>query len=303
MTERVAIVDSQGQEPLHELYTSTLSHVTFDGVTPFSLRGTPVHGHGSWCGWDFFSQSRKPVECLFIRIFDQNGRSVAGSMEYARDALKDFKPHRINKSWGSDQAYTQRQLEGLIESWGSALVVFAAGNEGRDDQSYPQKQLVGHPQVKIIAACDIHGVRAVFSSTGDPGKQYADISYLGVDSLSMNGADGRVVGWNGTSSSSPHAGGDFWAKGLTAAEVDPYLRKLVLRDDNENGIPDGIHPDFEGLIRRGEFHPDMGIGIGEIGRQENMRETGLGLGVGIASDSSIRLVPASMYHDFDLIGV
>jgi len=303
-TERVAIVDSHGEEPLHPHYREVLSHVTFHGATPDSLRGTPVHGHGTWCGSDFFTQSRKPVECLFIRVFDRNGRGSGDTQKFTNDRLKEFNPHRINNSWGAPAPYPQNWMDAYFDAIGDATVVFAAGNDGRNDQSYPQFQLVDNPQIKIIAAIDYRGVRASFSSTGRPGERYADVAYLGEGSMSLDGRNGKVVTWNGTSSASPHGGGDLWANDIDWTQADAYWRNLALQDLNENGIPDGIHPDFAQLIREGGFHPDIGIGIGEIGRQSNLIKTGLSFGTVLAGGADapmLQMIPAAQYLDFDLI--
>ena len=88
---------------------------------------------------------------------------------------------------------------------------------------------------------------------------------------------------------------------MTGSVVDAYWRDTVLRDDNDNGIPDGIHPDHAQTVQEGGFHPDVGIGIGEIGRQENMQESGLGLGVAVGSSLRVQLQPRCEYHDFDRI--
>ena len=300
MTERIAIVDSYGPQALHPRYRQMLAHVTFRGVEPPALRGRPVHGHASWCAWNLFSQARNPAECLFVRIFDEQGRGVAGTDPFVLDALRDFQPTRVSNSWGGGDAWTPAQIDDYMDAIGDATVTFAAGNEYRNGTSNPQKQLVGNRQIFIVGAIDRNGYRAKFSSTSEDNKsRYADIMYLGEGSMSLDGQSGQVVTWDGTSSSCPAAAGDLWARGLTWREADAYWRALVLEDANANGGPDGIHGEFRDLIRRGGFHPDVGRGVGEAGRQRNMKETGLGLGV--VNAAGVRMVARSQFLDFDPI--
>lgn len=297
---KVAIVDSYGPAKLHPRYTELLKHVTFHGYEPASVAGTPCHGHGSWCAWNFLAQLSNPCECLFIRIFDRDAAAIGGADEYINKALADFAPDYINNSWGGGGPWTPREIDGYLEAIGEATVVFAAGNERRGNTSNPQRQLVGRPQVVIVGAVDSKGVRAPFSSTSANGKdRYADCMMLGVGSKSLDGASGEVVTWDGTSSASPSLGGDLAARNLTWREADAYFRATVLADEDADGIPDGINKKYRDLIAGGGWHPDVGIGVVEIGRQKNLRRTGLHFsGTTIAG---VAVPTRSQFLDFDPI--
>jgi hypothetical protein len=289
---KVAIVDSHGFEAIHPLYKETLSHCTFHGITPPNLRGEPLHGHGGWCAWDWASQSTQPLEILFIRVFNQDGVKQA-SEDFEFKALKDFKPDYINYSSGATRGnrfqeaslkifYGPEWQEPWFDSIGDALVVMSAGNSSRYQYSYPQKLLVAQPQVKIIAACKADGYVAPFSSTDTWNERYVDSAYLGQNCKSLDARTGKVVTWNGTSSSCPHAGGDLCAKRIVdGAGADEYWTELGGKG--------------------GEYNAEVGLGVCEGGRQANMIRTGLGLGAirtrghGIMS----RFEDQPMYHDFE----
>lgn len=289
-TLRVAIVDSHGAEPIHPAFTEALPHVNFHGITPYNLEGVPLHGHGGWCAWDWASQSKQPLELLFLRVFNHKGQR-RGKDPFEFQALKDFKPHYINYSSGATRG--NRSQERLLrlyygkrwrlkweEAIGDALVFMSAGNSSRYQYSYPQKLLVGHPQVKIIAACKPDGHVADFSSTDRWKKRYVDCAYLGVDCKSLDARTGKVVTWQGTSSSCPHAGGDICARRFsTGAEVDEY---------------------WSNLGGKGTYNAEVGLGVCEDGRQQNMRRTGLGLGKLRMRGAELDLQP--MFHDFDPMG-
>lgn len=293
VTLRVAVVDSHGEEAIHPRFKEALSHATFHGVTPPSLRDVPLHGHGGWCAWDWASQSTQPIELLFVRVFDNNGRKNA-SEEFEFRAIADFKPHYINYSSGATRGsayqesylrnyYGPRWQDKWLESIGDALAFFSAGNSSRYEYSYPQKLLVAHPQAKIIAACQPDGHVASFSSTDTWDERYVDSAYLGVGSKSLDARTGKVVTWQGTSSSCPHAGGDICAKRFsTGKEVDEY---------------------WTSLGGKGYYNAEVGLGVCEGGRQDNMKETGLGLGTKIMHGPGLHIAVEDQpaFHDFERI--
>ena len=295
---RVAILDSIGDDRPHPKYKEILSHVTFDGYTPPALRGRPLHGHGGWCAWDWTSQSLNPSSVGLGRIFDENG---SGNLNVWPDIfawLRDNGPwDYVSNSWGSNAPFNEAWLATFIAAVGDATIVFAASNSGRGTYAYPQRQLMDNQQVIIVGAIDSKGVRPEWSSTGQPGEQYVDVAYLGAG-MSLDYRTGEVVSWAGTSKADPNCGGDLDAKGVTWREADKYFRDTAVRDDNYNGKPDGVEADYEAVILSGGFHPDVGRGCCESGRQENMRKTGLGLGVAM-SGFSVRVEPAIQYLDFE----
>lgn len=290
-TIRIAVVDSHGDEPIHSIFKEALPHVTFAGATPSSLRSEPLHGHGGWCAWDWCSQTLKPMEVMLIRVFNRHG------VKYAPDAfefevLKDFKPHYVNYSSGATRGnkfqeeqlkhfYDERWQNAFFDAIGDAVCFFAAGNSSRYEYSYPQKLLVGHPQVKIVAACRADGYVADFSSTDTWNSRYVDSAYLGQNCRSLDARTGKVVTWNGTSSACPHAGGDICAKRIKDGEsVDAYWSEL--------GGKGGV------------YNAEVGLGVCEGGRQANMELTGLGLGVirTTTNSSLMSIEDQPMYHDF-----
>lgn len=288
VTLRVAVVDSHGTEPIHPAFKEALSHVNFHGATPRNLIGVPLHGHGGWCAWDWASQSKQPLELMFVRVFDDKGvRRGKDSFEFG--AIKEFKPHYINYSSGATRGsrsqerflrlhYGKRWQDKWLEATGDALVFMSAGNSSRYQYSYPQKPLVGHPRVKIIAACQPDGHVATFSSTDRWNKRYVDSAYLGVDCKSLDARTGNVVTWQGTSSSCPHAGGDICARRMsTGDEVDEHWKRIGGKD---------------------YYNAEVGLGVCEGGRQENMRKTGLGLGSLRMSGSGLHFKTQPMFHDF-----
>ncbi len=301
--KKVCILDSWGEERLHGAYTDLLGHVEFVGYTPPQLRGVPLHGHGSWCAWDWASQKIEPVMLFMNRIFNTQGSGESGVWDYAFAAMRDHGPFDfVSCSWSAQHPFSQLWREQFLEACGGATIVMSTGNAGYGQISFPQYNFRFEPQVKIIGSCDKEGRRSYFSETAGDDDKYADVLYLG-EGLSLDGRTAEVLRWRGTSKSDPNGGGDLWARGLDWLTADAYWRKRVLEDNNANGIPDGIHPDFADLIEGGGFHPDVGIGVAESGRQFNMRESGLGLNISLPGRAGIVLNMPCLYHDMDRLSL
>jgi len=285
-TERIAIVDSIGPQALHSKYRELLSFCEFSGTEPPNLRGEPIHPHGGMVAWCALSQeSTRKKLVRFIRQFDRNGSADGSNDAWVRDALREFRPHRSLNSWGAygggglDEYYNQRWIDLWMEANGDADQFFAAGNEGRLAENYPQRGLVGKPTGHIVAACDARGVPAAFSSTGAKGERYPDCTYLGVSCLVVDPITGKVTAVDGTSFAAPNCGGDASARGLSGEKFKAYQRAFVLTDIEGDGVPNGVHPDLAPIIRAGGYHAQIGVGICEESRQQNMRTDGLPLGV------------------------
>ena len=311
--KKVAIVDSRGSQEIHEEYKDRLSHVTFHGVSPTGYANRPIHGHGGWCGWDWLAQETDQIECLFVQIFDENGVGGIVTDEWWMDALKDFglKPgDGMNASWGAHPTdaydenilkamYNQMWIDELQAALNGATCYFAAGNDGKVEQNYPQKVLVGIDNIHIVAAVNEKGVRSSFSSTAAVGERYPDFAFFGEGGLSLDADTGQVLSWSGTSKASPNAGGAFSSNDVFGSDVKEYARQHTLGDDDNDGIPNGINAGDKDLIESGGFHHEVGVGVCEGIRQRRMRITGQGLGVYDARGRSLQMKPS--YLDFERI--
>lgn len=301
--KRVVIVDTWGEQALHPEYRSRLPHVTFVGHSPRGWGSQPAHGHGGWCAWDWLSQETEPVECHLVQMFGPGGEGTIDD-GWWMDVLAGLAlgpEDGVNCSWGGGSAshYDKRWLAAFRRAIGGATCYFAAGNDGREEQEYPQRALMGSENVIIVAAIDRTGKRAEFSSSAGPGGRYPDLAMLGVGAMSLDAGTGLVVAWQGTSAASPRAGGAFSALGLSGPAVRRFALAHVTGDDDADGAPNGISADWVQRIKAGEYNHEVGIGVCEALRQGHLHANGRGLGVYDGRGKSMQMAP--MYHDFERI--
>jgi Subtilase family len=104
----------------------------------------------------------------------------------------------------------------------------AAGNSGRDADSYSPAAAGDHANVWTVSAVDSTYKMPSFSNwdkltKADPIDD-VDVAAPGVSVLSYNGATGGLEYWNGTSMASPHAAGLLLMGGITpGSAVTPYF--------------------------------------------------------------------------------
>jgi len=193
--------------------------------------------------------SNSGVKLMSIDIFNGSLSNYQGYV-YAADNGSSISQN----SWGykEPKVYNQPDLVGIdyfnANGGGNALsgglVIFAAGNDGTNDDWYPGK----YPTVIAVAATDQQDKKASFSNYGD----WVDISAPGVAIYSTN-KDNGYTSMQGTSMACPHV------SGVAALILSKYpniftnseLRSL-LQDYSQN--IDGIEPLLAGLIGKGRLN-------------------------------------------------
>ena len=177
---KIMVIDSQGAA-IPQGLRDILDNCRFRGVEPPGQVTDPdrCHPHGVQVGY-WAGVLQDDAEIVFVRIFDEDARPIAGATDWMLDVIADERPDYINRSWGLAQpdtrwgrmigqaAYGQwvqrfQNLKSLI-----GFVDFgAAGNNGDwwpdNDVAYPQRLMPGSA---IIGSARRNGVASKFSSDG-----------------------------------------------------------------------------------------------------------------------------------------
>jgi len=176
-----------------------------------------------------------------VRVLNAGGAGthadVATALRYAADKGAQV----INMSFG---AYADSQVlrDAIAYAAQTALLVGAAGNDGRDAPFYP----AAYPQVLAVAATGPGDVRAAFSNFG----AWVDIAAPGQTIWSTVYDDG-YVGWSGTSMAAPFVSGAaslVWARYPTLS-----LGGLRRHLQNTTADVDTPNPAYTGLLGWGRL--------------------------------------------------
>ena len=180
-----------------------------------------------------------------------NGRTtdLAKAITYAADNGADV----INNSWGGFGI--SHVIQDAIEAAADVgtVVVFAAGNEGRNGYNLGEALL---PDVIAVAATNPNGTRASFSNWNE----HVSVAAPGVDVLSTRAGKGaggskvkgKYVRLSGTSMAAPHVAG---LAALLLAN-DPALTQNEVRWHIELNADQPGYPGYEGQ----PFNPYLGWG-------------------------------------------
>ncbi|WP_433325291.1 S8 family peptidase [Spirillospora sp. CA-294931] len=152
----------------------------------------------------------------------------------------------VNCSWvmNGDHAGVRNAIVNAVNN--NVVVVYAAGNDGRDIDVLPRFPAV-YPEVIAVAATDQNDVRAGFSNIG----RAVDVAAPGVNIHSAS-LDGLHAVLDGTSMASPHVAGLaalLWShdRDLTNAQV-----RAAIETTCEN--VDAANPAIAGLLGRGRVN-------------------------------------------------
>lgn len=264
---RVAVIDTGLAE---HWWIGPRRHRNSDGEVPASLgdgRLSPVYGHGTFVAGVVHRYAGDATILGKQVPLTHGGRVAAGDMARAIRAVKEFRPHVVNLSFGVDVHSTQGvgELEGAIDEMLRAqwrpVIVAAAGNHGCTARVLP----AAFPGVVAAGAVGPDGQRAVRdlsqpfpfehweSNYGD----WLDVGAVGVEVVSafpppdrgLARCDGKASGelstgfavWEGTSFAAPAIAGAI-AHRAAADRLTPVdaLQSLL----EEPGIPyaEGIGP-------------------------------------------------------------
>lgn len=235
---KIMIIDTQGPNGISDKYAALLPNCTFRGYELGGVAGTPCHPHGLMCGYLAGVIQQEPTEIIFVRIFDQQAKSIAFTEAWIFAVIEQERPDVINRSWGlwdQDTAMGEASGEAGWIKWAEKYAALqnelrfvdfaAAGNDDCNDADtdidFPHRLM---PECSnIIGSCRRDGIPSEFSGDG-PGVQgvaWAERIYL------CNNGNWDLG--SGTSFAAPKMAGVCALYGLSNKQWREYVRLKATR--------------------------------------------------------------------------
>ncbi len=249
----IAIVDSgiEAHDAFGDRTVRVISLVSEDLASP--------HGHGTAVASLAAGSSGQlsgvapAANLISVRVTDGDGFSDSFTLSEGIRAAADAGAQIINISLASQgDSRVVREAVAYAQSLG-AVIVAAAGNEGREVMSYP----AAYDDVVSVGAIDARGEHLLFSNA-DTG---LDLTAPGLEVYAAWLGDGAIE-FSGTSASAPYVAGAIAAvmsefPGMSSSQAVA----LLIDTSNEAGA---IGPDSY-----------YGIGILDVGRALNSSQSGI----------------------------
>ena len=303
---KIMVIDTQGERILPE-YRALLPEVSIRAWPELeSTRSEPCHEHGALCGWlaaaplqaaRLAGRFSEPIELVFVRIFDRQGRALAGSESYMLDAVEAERPDVVSRSWGQwDMDSPMGDWSGQVmwQEWAERfrdlhqrigfVDVGAAGNEDECDRDsdivYPQRLV--SDLCCIVGAARRGGRVAQWSGDGE-----GLLCVMWGDRVYSPNMDGRWILWSGTSAAAPKFAGVAALSGLRGPALRAQVKAAASRPDDAGALT---------------WHPKWGHGNWDLAWQHPMRLMPRELMPPPAPAGLMSLVAPIEYFEFSLIG-